>query len=272
MTDAFTIDEWVCALLARTIRDGEIVFHGFGSPCATIAMHVARKTHASSMVLVEGATYAINPSPSFVPRTSNDWALMRDSSSVLRFEQLFDLAARGQLDRMFLSGGQIDQHGNTNVTLIGSPQAIKVKLGGGGGGCNLSATVRALTVWTTHHRGGRTLVEQCDFVTDLGYGECVIDGRVFERTGGGPELLVTELAVFDFDGGRARLCSVFPDVSIDDVRESTGFEFEVATELKPLEPPEPETVKLIRSLDPLGVRRSEFADAELAREFLWANL
>jgi len=30
-------------------------------------------------------------------------------------------------------------------------------------------TVGALTVSTTRHRSGRTLVEHCDFVTDLGH-------------------------------------------------------------------------------------------------------
>ena len=40
----------------------------------------------------------------------------------------------------------------------GRPGTPKVKLGGGGGGCNLSATIGHLTVWTTRHRSGRTLV------------------------------------------------------------------------------------------------------------------
>lgn len=269
--ERFTIDEWVCAALARTIRDTETVFHGFGSPCATIAMHIAKQTHAPAMVLVEGATYAIDPSPPFIPRTSNDWSLMRGASSVLRFEQLFDLAARGKLDRMFLSGGQIDACGNTNVTLIGRPDAIKVRLGGGGGGCNLSATARSLTVWTTHHRGGRTLVEECDFITDCGHGENVVDGRRFERTGGGPETLVTELGIFDFESGRARLRSLFPDVSVDDVRAATGFELQVAPRIDRVDLPNQETIKLIRRLDPIGVRRSEFSEAELKREFSWAS-
>ena len=114
MTREFTIDEWVCVELARTIRDHEVVFHGFGSPAATVAMHVAKRTHAPHTVLVEGSTYAVDPDPVFIPPTSNDWALMRGASHVLRFEELFDLAARGGLDRMFLSGAQIDPHGNTN--------------------------------------------------------------------------------------------------------------------------------------------------------------
>ena len=67
----YTLDEWFVVALARTIRDREVVFHGFASPCAQIAMHVARKTHAREMLLIEGATYAINPDPQFIPTTSN---------------------------------------------------------------------------------------------------------------------------------------------------------------------------------------------------------
>src|SRR6266498_5458232 len=93
VTREFTIDEWLCAALARTIRDGEVVFHGFGSPCATVAMHVAKRTHAPHIALVEGSTYALDPQPAFIPPTSNDWALMRGAPHVLRFEELFDLAA-----------------------------------------------------------------------------------------------------------------------------------------------------------------------------------
>ena len=38
---SWTIDEWFVIALARTIRPRETVFHGFGSPCAQVAMHVA---------------------------------------------------------------------------------------------------------------------------------------------------------------------------------------------------------------------------------------
>ena len=34
---------------------------------------------------------------------------------------LFDMAARGDMGRMFLSGVQVDRHGNLNVTAIGDP-------------------------------------------------------------------------------------------------------------------------------------------------------
>jgi glutaconate CoA-transferase subunit B len=266
----FTIDEWVCVALARTIRDGEIVFHGFGSPCAQVAMHVAKRTHAPHMVLVEGSTYAVDPEPAFIPPTSNDWSLLRGASHILRFEELFDLGARGELDRMFLSGGQIDSYGNTNVTAVGGFPRPKVKLGGGGGGCNLSATVRELTLWTTRHRSGRALVEACDFITDLGHRTPLGTRAELGLTGGGPGAMVTELGVLDFPDGRARLREVFPDVTADEVLAATGFALDVADDVRPVPPPRSEELAVIRSVDRLGVRRSEFDARELERRFRWS--
>jgi glutaconate CoA-transferase subunit B len=264
---SWTIDEWFVIALARTIRPRETVFHGFGSPCAQVAMHVARRTHAPDMTLVEGAMYAVNPDPPFIPPTSNDASLSRGAAYSMRFEEFFDAAIRGDVDRMFLSGGQIDCFGNTNVTAIGPPGRPKVKLGGGGGGCNLSATIGALTLWTTRHRSGRTLVESCDFITDMGH-RTPLGGRAeLGFTGGGPQWLVTELGVFDFRDGRARLVQVFPDVSVADVRTATGFPLEVAGDLRTVGPPSAAELATVRSVDPLKVRTSEFSRRELDRAF-----
>jgi len=265
---SFSIDEWFVVALARTIRDREVVFHGFGSPCAQVAMHLAKCTHARDMLLVEGATYALDPSPPFIPRTGNDESLQRGAVYRMRFEEFFDAAVRGDVDRMFLSGGQIDGWGSTNVTAVGPLQRPKVKLGGGGGGCNLAATVRQLSLWTTRHRGGRTLVAECDFVTDMGHRTRAGTRRELGFSGAGPQWLVTELGVFDFDGdGHARLRQLFPDVTLDEVRAATGFELRVAADLRPALAPSDREIAAVRAIDPLGARRLEFSEGELARRY-----
>jgi len=266
------LDEWFVVVLARTIHDRETVFHGFGSPCAQVAMHVAKRTHAPNMLLVEGATYALNPDPVFIPPTGNDLSLQAGSTYQMRFEELFDAAARGDVDRMFLSGGQIDAYGNTNVTAIGPLDRPKVKLGGGGGGCNMSATIRRLTLWTTRHRSGRTLVEACDFITDMGHSP--VTGRrgngtvATTATGTGPQWLVTELGLFDFDAsGHVRLRATFPDVTVADVLRASSFEMRMAEDVGVLDLPSQAEIALVRRLDPLGVRRTEFGPEELRRTF-----
>jgi glutaconate CoA-transferase subunit B len=264
----FSIDEWFVVALARTIRNSETVFHGFGSPCAQVAMHVARRTHARDILLVEGATYAINPEPPFIPPTGNDLVLQKGAAYKMRFEEFFDAAVRGDVDRMFLSGVQIDAYGSTNVTGVGPVDKPKVKLGGGGGGCNLSATVGRLTLWTTRHRSGRTLVEQCDFITDMGHRTRAGTRAELGYAGGGPQWLVTELGVFDYDGaGHARLRQVFPDVEMEEIEAKTGFALRVGRDVRPVPQPTPAELAALRRIDPLGVRRSEFAPAELKRHF-----
>ena len=262
-----TLDEWFVVLLARTIRPRETVFHGFGSPCAQVAMHVARRTHAPEMVLVEGAMYAINPDPPFIPPTSNDASLKQGAAYSMRFEEFFDAAIRGDVDRMFLSGGQIDGFGNTNVTAIGPAWRPKLKLGGGGGGCNLAATIGHLTVWTTRHRSGRALVPECDFITDMGHRTPHGTRAELGYTGGGPQWLVTELGVFDFPAGSARLIQVFPDVSVAEIRAVTGFPLQVAGDLRAPAPPSAAELAVVRSVDSLGVRRSEFSPRDRSRVF-----
>ena len=266
----FTIDEWFVVLLARTIRDRESVFHGFASPCAQVAMHVARHTHARDMLLVEGATYAVNPTPAFIPPTGNDRSLEAGAVFRMRFEDFFDAGVRGDIDRMFLSGGQIDGFGNTNVTAIGLVDGRpKVKLGGGGGGCNFSATMRHLTLWTTRHRAGRTLVRECDFVTDIGHRTRSGTRAELGHAGGGPQWLVTELGVFDYDGdGHARLRQLYPDTTLEAVEKATGFELRVADDLAVTRPPSAAELAVLRGIDPLGVRLAEFDPAELRRKFV----
>ena len=268
----WTFDEWFVVALARTIGDGEVVFHGFASPCAQVAMHVARRTHAPSSLLIEGATYAVNPTPAFVPPTSNDLSLHRDAVYRMRFEEFFDAACRGDVDRMFLSGGQIDGHGNTNVTAIGGMEHPKIKLGGGGGGANISATINTLTVWTTRHRSGRTLVGKVDFLTDLGHVTPAGTRADLGYTGGGPEWLVTELGIFTYPDGHARLVALFPDVTLEEVERATGFDLHVADPLATVADPTPAELAAVRAVDPLGVRRSEFGPQDLARTFAPATV
>lgn len=271
-----TLGEAMIYQLAQTIEDGTLVFHGFGSPLVQLALHLAKRTHAPHMVLVAGATYGINPSPPFLTPTTNDWAMSAGAECFLDIEELFDLAASGRMGRMFLSGLQIDRWGNLNVTRLGV-ERMTLKLPGGGGGCNLSCDAQRVTLWTAAQRseldgnGVRRyrLAENCDFVTSVGHRTA--EGRPraeMPYRGGGPDRLVTELGVFDFDAdGCARLMQVYPDITVDIVREHSGFDFAVRGDLAPVDLPDKAMIEFIRALDPLRIHEREFRRAELARSF-----
>lgn len=276
MTLSCSLGEMMIAALARTIEDGTLVFHGFGSPLVQLAMHVAKRTHAPRMVLVAGATYGIDPDPPFLAPTTNDWVMDRGASCSLGIEELFDLAAAGRMDRMFLSGLQIDQWGNCNVTALGDPD-LTMKLPGGGGGGNLSCDATNITLWTAAHRATQDaagkcryrLVKSCDFITNLGHRSA--DGRPtreFGHRGRGPQWLVTELGLFDFaPGGEMRLKAVYPDVSIDDILHNTEFEPRLADRIGTIPTPDQSTLDIIRKLDPLKTHRKEIRAEDARRVF-----
>jgi glutaconate CoA-transferase subunit B len=280
MTNSCTVGEVMIFNLARTVRSGDLVFHGFGSPLVQLALHLAKRTHAPDLVFVAGATYGLNPEISFLTPTSNDWALDRGSECSIDIEELFDLAASGRMNRMFLSGLQIDRWGNANVTRLGA-ETLRLKLPGGGGGCNLSCDAEHFTLWTPAHRspmgkdGKRMLrlVQKCDFVTTLGHK--APDGRSrreLGHRGGGPDSLLTELGLFDFDKeGHAQLKAVFPDTELREIEVNTGFPLKLAERLQPIPLPDAESVALIRRLDPLGVHRKELRPADLERHFSVAS-
>jgi glutaconate CoA-transferase subunit B len=280
MTTNCSLGEMMIAALARTIEDGSLVFHGFGSPLVQLAMHVAKRSHAPQMVLVAGATYGIDPDPPFLAPTTNDWVMDRGASCALDIEELFDLAAAGRMGRMFLSGLQIDKWGNCNVTALGFPD-IHMKLPGGGGGGNISCDAAHVTLWTAAHRSppdakGRRrfrLVERCDFITNLGHRAA--DGRlrrVFGHRGNGPQWLLTELGLFDFDAdGYMRLQAVHPDISVEEVLENTEFEPRLADEIATIPAPDRSTVEFIRRLDPLKVHEKEIRAEDSRRVFALAD-
>jgi glutaconate CoA-transferase subunit B len=276
MNPGCSFGELMISALARTVEDGTLVFHGYGSPLVQIALHVAKRTHAPNMVLVAGATYGINPHPPFLTPTSNDWVLDRGAECALDIGELFDLGASGRMGRMFLSGLQIDRWGSANVTMLGDKE-LTLKLPGGGGGCNLSCDAQRLTLWTTAHRCETAprdkrryrLVERCDFVTSFGHRTA--DGRTrsgLGHLGLGPQWLVTDLGVFDFnDDGHMRLRQLYPDTTVEEVAENTGFELIVADDLSIAPLPTLEAIVIIRGLDPLGVHLKELRPPDRRRRF-----
>src|SRR5260370_7575955 len=113
-----TLPEVMIYQVARTIQDGELVFHGYGSSVPTLAMLLAKRTHAPHMVHIEGATYSVNPEPPFLPPTSNDWALERGGEIALAIRDFFHISAPGDTGRVFLSALPLTLHATLTISPI----------------------------------------------------------------------------------------------------------------------------------------------------------
>ena len=134
---------------------------------------------------------------------------------------LFDAAGQGRIDAFFLSGGQIDGEANINLVGVGDYPRQEARWGGSFGSAYLYFTVPRVILFREEH-SPRALVPKVDFVSAPG----TSPPGVYRP--GGPRALVTPLCVFTFDQHmrRFRLESVHPGVSVAEVRDKTGFEFE----------------------------------------------
>jgi len=155
--------------------------------------------------------------------------------------ELFDCAGQGRVDVFFLSGGQIDGHGNVNLVALGDYGHPTTRFPGSFGSAYLYFVVPRVILFRLEH-SRRTLVEQVDFISAPG----TSPPGVYRP--GGPVALVTELCRFDFDRARGgfTLATVHPGHSLEEVRDRTGFDFALAPELRTTSLPDPATLALIR--------------------------
>jgi glutaconate CoA-transferase subunit B len=156
--------------------------------------------------------------------------------------ELFDMAAQGRVDAFFLGGGQID--GMANINLVGAggryPQTA-VRWPGSFGSAYLYFLVPRVILFREEH-SRRVMVPKVDFISAPGPRP---DGV---HRPGGPIGLLTNLCWFSFDKARRRftLETVHPGHSIEEVRDNTGFDFDIAPSATETAVPDAVTLATIR--------------------------
>ncbi len=253
----YTIAELMAVCLSREIRDGDRVLQGLYSPLPMIACLLAKSFHAPNMVYFNTAD-VIDPQPREVPFSTAEPALQERAVAYIPLWQTFDLAQQGKLDLIFLGGAQVDKYGNTNLSAIGPYEKPKVRLPAGAASAHLCAIMDTV-IWVPRHNA-RVLVERVDFITGQGY---LTGGNARGRAGipkGGPQKVVTNLGVLDFEpeSKAMRLVSIHPGVTVKEVKENTGFDLLIPETVGETPPPSAEELEFIRTIDPHGVRELEF--------------
>lgn len=253
-----TREELITLLLAKQMRNGEVGFTGLATGSAAAlyitgiplaAMAFAQHTHAPDLTILL-AGWIINPDLTqlrALPAAEFDNALQDlPCEAQMQAYPGHYAVRRGDVDFGFGSGVQVDAQGNINSTCIGDYQRPRVRLVGSILlPEHMTCFGREYLMMPTHDL--RTFVPQVDYVSGVGWlgGE---NGRVeLGLHHGGPKWIVTPKAIFDFDRqrGHARLLSIHPGVSPQEVRDSTGFAINV--EDVPLTPwPTAEELALLR--------------------------
>lgn len=153
----------------------------------------------------------------------------------------FDCAGQGRLDAFFLSGGQIDGQANINLLGVGDYPGTTARWSGSFGSAYLYYVVPKVILFREEHTR-RTLVDRVDFISAPGSSPANV------HRPGGPHALVTSRCLFMFDKQRGgfRLASLHPGVTIEEVRDNTGFDFACPGEVPQTPAPDAATLALIR--------------------------
>ena len=155
---------------------------------------------------------------------------------------------------VMMGATQIDRFGNQNISCIGDWSKTKVQLLGARGAPG--NTLNHPTSYFVAKHTSRVFVEKVDMVSGVGYDKV----KALGSAGRFHEIrrVISNLGVFDFETSTQtmRVRSLHPGVSLDDVKEATGFELEVPEEVSTSRLPTDEERRIIREeLDPEGRAR-----------------
>jgi glutaconate CoA-transferase subunit B len=248
----YSKSEMMIVAAARQLAGKRVCFVGVGLP--NIAVNLAARTVAPDLELVyEAGVFGARPAR--LPLSIGDPTIVTGSTAAVSMFELFAFYLQGGLiDVGFLGGAQIDRHGNLNTTVIGDYTRPKVRLPGSGGACEIA--INAREIFVIMRQSARSFVERIDFQTSPGSPAASRRDRLPDpptrRSGGGPTVVVTDLAVFRFDDdGEMSVASLHPGVQPADVRAAMAWEPRWAYDVGVTRPPSVEELRLIRhELDP----------------------
>lgn len=156
--------------------------------------------------------------------------------------ELFDCAAQGRIDTFFLGGVQIDGQANINLVGTGSYPKIEKRFPGSFGSALMYFVVPQIILFREEH-SPRTLVDQVDFVSAPG----VSDENIYRP--GGPKYLLTNRALFKFnkDLKKFSLLKLNQNETIQDIKELTGFKFDISKNISDMLDPDTSRLKILRN-------------------------
>lgn len=244
--------ELMICVASRLLEDGATVGVGTGAPCA--AAMLAQKTHAPGLVVAFEAG-GLAPVLPAMPISVGDSRTTHRALMATSMCDIMEACQRGVMDYAFLGGAQLDAYGNLNSTVIGDYHAPSVRFPGSGGANDFASFCWRTLIITQHDR--RRFVEKVDFLTTPGYltGPGAREAAGLPK-GGGPYRVITDLAVLSFSETTCRMQveSLHPGVTVDRVRENTGFDLGRIAHITETVPPEAEELRVLRDeVDPHGV-------------------
>ncbi len=248
---SYTSIELMATVASHQLEDGKIVGVGTGLPM--IASLLAQKTHAPKLIIFFEAG-SMAPQVPTLPISVGDSRCAHKAVAATGLAGIMETGQRGMIDYAFLGGAEVDMYGNINSTVIGGHDSPKVRLPGSGGANDFGSLSWRTIIIAMHNKA--KLPERVSFITTPGY----IDGPGAREEAGlprgtGPFRVITNLALMGFDEEtcRMKLISVHPGVTVDQVRENTGFDLIIPDDVTISPAPTDEELARLKDIDPDGI-------------------
>jgi glutaconate CoA-transferase, subunit B len=253
MTEAteFTLAELaICAAAEAWRNGGEVLATGIG-PLPRIAAGLAKLTFAPEILMTDGEAYLVEEPVPLGPR--GDYK--PKFSGYMPYARVFDSVWSGRRHAM-VTPVQVDRWAQGNIAALGDLRKPKVQLLGVRGFPGNSISHKNSMFLPSHSK--RTFIEgEVDVVASVGFSDKRWPEGV-KKIEVDIGILVTNLCVMDFDGPNhaARVISLHPGVTFEEVASETGFPLILAEDARTTPAPTEEQLGIIRKLDPTTIRAS----------------
>jgi len=244
---SYTQKEMMAVAAAREIKDGEIVFCGTGISmvAAMAAKHISAP---NSVIFFE--TGAIDSKLEEVPLAVADPRVMYFTSVNGSLADAFAYMQNrftGEKIIGIMGAAQIDIFGNLNSTMIGDYKNTKVRFPGSGGACDVASFVHRTLIFMSHQK--RKFINKLDYLTSPGWLEGPGSREKAGLPKGGPEAVITNMAVMGFDEitKKMYLKGCFPGITPSDVLKNMEFEVDVSR-VTNVEPPTAKELSILREI------------------------
>ena len=258
-----TVDERLVVRIAREFDDDSLASAGAVSPVANIAYRLAKRTNAPGMIITTMSCGHIDIVPT--PLTLSLAESFDCQTAVAHRggeDSYFDFYQSGRVSHEIVGAAQVDRRGRVNTLRIDRSDGGFIRLPGQGGMADVANMHRTFIIYLPRQTA-RALVDEVDFVSAA---RGVTEDRERRRMGyrPGPVKLFTNLCVMVLspDSGELEVTELFPGTTREDVQQATGFRVRFAGDLTVVADPSEEVLRVLRQeIDPLGLRRLEFASA-----------
>lgn len=245
---SYTLPQLMVTAAAREIADGEVVFVGMRLPL--LGFLLAKSTHAPEAVGIYELGIVrdtLAPEPIL---TMGDLPNLYRARWLADTADMMGLLQQGRVDVSFIGGAQVDRFGNLNTSYIGGVTNVTTRLPGSGGACDLASLAQRHIIIMNHEK--RRFVPRVDYITSPGFGAGAGWRRKVGLPRGGPATVITTLGVLRFDAQSCEimLVSVHPGVSVETVRDNTGWPLQIADQLTETPKPTEKELDMLQRFDP----------------------